>query len=249
MNTVLITRWEPLQRSMSQTSLCRGYGKSFEIACTTQEAQSSKSSSHHRVVSYSLKGMKIVVQFEADACDCRRQNPKVAVYHSEAHSAGRDLTSERKQASSCDFSSRSSSHLNIVDIGEKHDSDCLIEIKSRDHKNRNLDDIMVQMWLSGRRRVYFGRHVRGRFDTDTVYQGDIDADLREWQKQHEDSIACFIELLSQIRRKVKESALEDGGGRFALICERNKTGTVLTLWRREGGQDFLQSETLAKLQR
>lgn len=211
-DTVLMTRWEPLQRSMSQTSLCHGYGKGFETACTTQEGRSFKSSGHHRIVSYSLGRLNILVQLEADACDCHCQLPETVIFQSTVPSGSQDLISGREQASPCDLSSRSPSHLNIVNVGKSHDSDCLIEIKSRDHKNLKLDDILVQMWLSGRRRLYLGRHVLGRFDTNAVYEGDIDADLEKWRKQHEDTIARFTGLLEQIRRKVKESAFDEGGG-------------------------------------
>jgi hypothetical protein len=122
----------------------------------------------------------------------------------------------------------------------------MIEIKSRDHKNKNSDETMVQMWLSGRRRLYLGRHIRDRFVTNAVYEGDIDPDVIIWQRQHEGEIACFTGLLEQIQQKI--SASGDDGGRFALVCERDGIGSVLRLWRREGGQDLLRHETLARLQ-
>jgi hypothetical protein len=58
----------------------------------------------------------------------------------------------------------------------------------------------------------------------------------------------FEGLLEQIRRIVVQSACHNEGCRFALMCERDKVGTALTLWRRESGQDFLQYETLVRLQ-
>jgi hypothetical protein len=58
------------------------------------------------------------------------------------------------------------------------------------------------------------------------------------QKNH------FKGLLEQIRRIIVQSACHNEGYRFALMCERDKVGTALTLWRREGDQDFLQYETL-----
>jgi hypothetical protein len=140
--TVMMTRWEHLKESMSQTPLCRGYGVNFEMACTTQEGRLAKSSSHHRVVSYSLGGMKLVVQCEADACDCRCQGADDGNVYSKAQLLARDSTSAKRYRSQGNLLDRPPSPLNI---GEKHDSNCLIEIKSRDHKNRNLDDIMVQM--------------------------------------------------------------------------------------------------------
>jgi hypothetical protein len=211
------------------------------MACTSQEGRPAKSSSHHRVVSYSLGSSNLVVQFEADACDCRCER-----VDEKAQSAALDSMLVRQKPSQGHFPDHLASPLNVVDIGKTHGSDCMIEIKSRDHKNKSSDEIMVQMWLSGRRRLYLGRHIRGRFDTNAVYEGDIDPDVIIWQRQHEGEIACFTGLLEQIRQKM--SAFGDGGGRFALVCERDGIGSVLRLWRREGGQDLLRHETLAKLQ-
>lgn len=246
--TVMMTRWEHFEENMSQTSLCRGYGANFEVACTSQEERQVKSSSHHRIVSYSLGELNMVVQFEADACDCRCQAANDGTIKSEAQSIGPNAITTKEYSLEDKLPGRSPSPLNIVEIGEKHDPDGLIEIKSRDHKNRSLDDIMVQMWLSGRHRLYLGRHNRGRFDTNAIYQGDIDSDMIIWQRQHKETIVRFAGLLKQIQRKVMESAIHSEGGRFALVCERDKIGRKLTLWRRDGGQDFLRPETLARLQ-
>jgi len=54
--------------------------------------------------------------------------------------------------------------------------------------------------------------------------------------------------LEQIQRLIVQSASHDEGGRLALVCERDKVGAALTLWRCEGGQDFLRYETFARLQ-
>lgn len=246
--TLMMTRWEPLQDNMSQTSLCRGYGRGFEASCTTQEGRLSKSSSHHRVISYSLGDLNLVVQFEADALDCRcSQKLERQIDYSDMPVTNRGPDSAVAGASQNDIQEDSAPPLDIVDVGTTHTCDCMIEIKSRDHKNESLDDIMIQMWLSGCRRLYLGRHIRRRFETDAVFEGNVESDLRIWQIQHEDEIACFITLLEQIRQQVSQSALGAVDGRFALVCERVGTEMVLKLWRRESGQDLLRQETISRL--
>jgi hypothetical protein len=243
--TLMMTRWEPLQDNMSETSLCRGYGRGFEASCTTQEGRLSKSSSHHRVISYSLGDLNLIVQFEADALGCHcSQELELQSPHSDMPATNQGPYSTVSGAFQNDIQEESAQPLDIVDVGTTHSLDCIIEIKSRDHKNKFLDDIMIQMWLSGCRRLYLGRHIRGRFETDAVFEGNVENDLRLWQIQHEAEIACFVTLLEQIRQQVSQSSLGAVDGRFALVCERVGTEMVLKLWRRESGQDLLRQETI-----
>lgn len=74
--TMMMTRWERDPSSMTQTPLCRGYGRGFEKICTRLEGTQSESTSHHRIVSYTLGSLSFAVQFEADLriCDCRVQS-------------------------------------------------------------------------------------------------------------------------------------------------------------------------------
>ncbi|KAM0714644.1 hypothetical protein Q7P37_009942 [Cladosporium fusiforme] len=113
--TVMMTRWEHLKESMSQTSRCRGYGVNLRWRALRR-----KEDWPSRPV--------ITELFRADD----------GIVHSIAQLLARDSTSAKRYRSQGDLSGRSPSLLNIVDIGEKHGSNCLIEIKSRDHKNRNL---------------------------------------------------------------------------------------------------------------
>lgn len=246
--TLMMTRWEPLQDNMSETSLCRGYGRGFEASCTTQEGRLSKSSSHHRVISYSLGDLNLIVQFEADALGCRcSQELERQIPYSDMPAINQGPDPTVSGAFQNDVQEESAPPLDIVDVGTMHSLDCIMEIKSRDHKNKFVDDIMIQMWLSGCRRLYLGRHIRGRFEKDAVFEGNVESDLRLWQMQHEDEIACFVTLLEQIRQQVSQSSLGAVDGRFALVCERVGTEMVLKLWRRESGQDLLRQETISIL--
>jgi hypothetical protein len=247
---LMITRWESLQETMSQNSLCRGYGGGFEASCTTQEGRLTKSSSRRRAISYSLSDLNLIVQFEVDAfhCLCSQRVDGKNLCSNTRVTDGEPVLAVA-EASQSNFPEDFAPSLDIVDIGMTHDNVCMIEIKSRDHKNKASDDIMVQMWLSGCRQLYLGRHIRGHFDTDAVYRGNIESDISIWQRQHGDEIVCFTALLRQIRQKVSQSASGAVGGRLALICERLGTDMILKLWRHEAGQDFMRHEILVRLQR
>lgn len=139
--------------------------------------------------------------------DCRLQRAQLGVeVCGRRQSLAENSAPARTQSFPDDHSDELASPLRTVDFGKAHGSYCMVEIKSRDHKNKSSDDIMAQMWLSRCRRLYLGRHVRGRFDRDALFQGDIDSDLIAWQRHHEDGMACFTGLLEKIRTKVLQSA-------------------------------------------
>ncbi|KUJ21237.1 uncharacterized protein LY89DRAFT_681819 [Mollisia scopiformis] len=64
--TIFLTRWEndPSQHVIDR--FYDGYGKSFEKAFLEHGVGLEDSSSHHRIVSYELGGMRWILQFEAD---------------------------------------------------------------------------------------------------------------------------------------------------------------------------------------
>lgn len=246
---LIMTRWESDPKNLTQTSLCRGYGRGFEEACTTQGNLEVDSTSHHRVISYSLGRLNILLQHEVDACDCQclEQDGKDNTSPTPQHQAW-NAAPARLPPSMVDSSDSSAMPLVVVDHGTRHSSACLVEIKSRDKKNARKDDIMVQMWLSGCHRLFLGRHLRGRFVSTDVYQEDITSDIGNWQADHENEISDFVRLLELIRQTVCEAASKAGSGRYALICARGRAEKQLELWRREGGQDMLRQETLSRVQ-
>ncbi|KAM0714501.1 hypothetical protein Q7P37_009795 [Cladosporium fusiforme] len=204
---LMMTRWDEDSKNLAQTSLCRGYGRGFEEACTTQEEQDVKSTSHHRIFSYSLGGLSLLVQSEVDACDCRcfaqdswefrirSSLPRVCpAVSAKATLPQTDLPHQMHLPDS------STLPLAVVDVGMKHSSECLVEIKSRDKKNTRMDDIMVQMWFSGLHRLYLGRHLRGTFVSTHAYQKDVTSDLAMWQRQNENEIAIFVGLLKHVKQ-------------------------------------------------
>ncbi|KAG7440084.1 uncharacterized protein BT62DRAFT_643654 [Guyanagaster necrorhizus] len=63
--TVLCTRWEPKVLMSADPG---GYGRNFERMLTRPAPGCTNAASHHRVITYDLAGMKLVVRAEVDAC-------------------------------------------------------------------------------------------------------------------------------------------------------------------------------------
>ncbi|KAK0245001.1 hypothetical protein EDD85DRAFT_782972 [Armillaria nabsnona] len=63
--TILCTRWEP---RVVMNANPGGYGRSFELMRTRPALGCEHATSHHRVITYDLAGMKMVVRAEVDAC-------------------------------------------------------------------------------------------------------------------------------------------------------------------------------------
>lgn len=63
--TILCTRWEPRVLMNANPG---GYGRNFELMRTRPALGCEHAASHHRVITYDLAGMKMVVRAEVDAC-------------------------------------------------------------------------------------------------------------------------------------------------------------------------------------
>ena len=235
--TMMMTRWERDLSNIARTSLCRGYGRGFEKACTQAEKKTPASTSHHRIVSYVLGDINIVAQFEADLRDCTcqsaQENRGTPTVPSQAIWA---QALARMQIRCAD---QSASTLHVADIGVFHTRDCLLEVKSRDHKNNNTDDIMAQMWLSSCHNLYLARHVRGRFDISGVQHKNVRKDLSLWQDQHQQDIAALHSILHTIRHAIQDDRESQSEKKYALVVDRECGKSVLKLWRRNGGQEML----------
>ncbi|KAK4551675.1 hypothetical protein LTR86_011006 [Recurvomyces mirabilis] len=246
--TMMMTRWERDPNSLTHTSLCRGYGRGFEKTCAKPETKDPESTSHHRIVRYALGDINVVVQYEADLRDCSCQpveQDHSAVNSPDVSSDSRSVQDQAQlQHQSADLSGLT---LKVADIGSPHTRDCLLEIKSRDHKNNNTDDILAQMWLSGCHNLYLARHVRGRFDASGVQHKNVRGDLELWQDQHEQSIAALQSILHTIRKVLQDDPMTSSAKEYALVLEQADGKSVLNLWRRNGGQVMLPDHIMQKL--
>ncbi|KAK0197780.1 hypothetical protein F5146DRAFT_57683 [Armillaria mellea] len=90
--TILCTRWEPRVLMNANPD---GYGRNFEHMQTRPAPGCEHAASHHRVITYDLAGMKMVVRAEVDAC-LPDPNGKAAHVQEVSQSTLVELTTKRK---------------------------------------------------------------------------------------------------------------------------------------------------------
>jgi len=243
--TMMMTRWEKDLNSMTHTSLCRGYGQGFEKVCTKQEEKAREATSHHRIVNYALGDLSVVVQYQADLRDCSffSEEPDRTALRLLKNTSGA-LSSQDQARLQHESTDRSVLMLDIANIGVTHTIDCLLEVKSRDHKNNSTDDILAQIWLSGYHNLYLARHVRGCFDASGVQHKNVQEDLVLWQSRHEEDVGAVQSILHTIRHTLQGDRMFHSAKKYALVLEHEDGKSVLKLWRRNGGQEMLSKNLM-----
>lgn len=149
--TILTTRWEPNSAWLMNTSLRRVYGRGFEEAVTKSSAEHIPTTSHHRVLSNISGDKHLIVQYQVDACACKCGCAAFGY-------AKTVLIDEIVASSKGQEAHGADAALRVVHAGTQHSSACLVEIKSRDVKNTDMDDIVAQLWLSGQTNLYLARY-------------------------------------------------------------------------------------------
>ena len=182
---------------------------------------------------FGVGDFSIVAQFEADLRDCTCQSAQESRGTPTVPSQALWAQAEAR------MQLQSASTLHVADIGVFHTRDCLLEVKSRDHKNNSTDDIMAQMWLSGCNNLYLARHVRGRFDISGVQHKNVREDLNLWRDRHQQNIAALHSILHTIRHAIQEDRESQSEKKYALVVDHELGKSVLKLWRRNSGQKML----------
>jgi len=228
--TMFMARWESDLSNLAQTSRCRGYGRGFERASTSGHLDPPQTS-HHRIVTYKLASLNTIVQYQADACNCRCE---------QLRSDGSTSTS---RTPSMVMPVASSHRLQLLTGGISHNTSCLVEIKSRETRSQNTHDILAQMWLSQQPTMFMGRHSRGSFTSTELIE--MAEETKAWETQSTLQLDLSATLLSELYGLVSATTKQDDARRFSLLYLRDKDPNVLQLVERRGGQDMLAPEDSA----
>nr|POE79745.1 hypothetical protein CFP56_07810 [Quercus suber] len=245
--TIFMSRWEQNLSTLAHMSWTRGHGRGFEQACTETQEAGKDLSSFHRLVSYKLAGIDLLVQHEVDACRCTCKGTAWECDYSEP------LTSSVQPAEQAPPNRNvptpiEASTLRVIKAGTKHSTNCFVEIKSRASGNTDLDDILGQLWLSRCHNLVLGYHQRGTFSPNDVKEEDMTLQLQQWQQDHADSISSLVKVLRQLKTIITDAQNSDMSSKFALLYSPGKDRNGLCLYSRLNGQEMLPKDLRSVLE-
>ncbi|KAG9013886.1 hypothetical protein FRB94_004266 [Tulasnella sp. JGI-2019a] len=215
--TVLFTRTE--KRDATFINGFQGYGHEYEKAATTQPLGSERATGHHRIISLSLGGIKVLLRFEVDACT---GTPAIGnqVEEDTLTAAFASLTTNTRRFPG--LTVRRSVSRTIAP------QSTIIELKTRAaRKALDWRDTYPQLYLSQTPYLYLAKHERGDFMPVERYE-ITGPELRRYAGQAEVGMVKLRDVLLQILEYAKE---EGEGVGMSLVCQ----GDGLALYRRKEG--------------
>ncbi|KAF4617348.1 hypothetical protein D9613_005790 [Agrocybe pediades] len=238
--TILMNRWEGRKREYFTG---RTYGFSFEKASTEPAPGCKESTGHHRIITYDLNGLKMVVRFEVDACI-----PPVAKYPRRSIASMSELTSSLNALSlaQADPALASSSplrsnQLRIFEGGIEVSSTSVIELTTRSQLTIkqygfNWKEAYPQLFFSQTAHHFLAIHQRGRF---------VDVQKRKLMSEQLQAVEEDVQVeLKKVRKAldvIREIVLEHGlDGRLSLVCVEGE----LKVYKRQSDESCLPESAL-----
>lgn len=237
-DTLFLTRRE--QKTYFVVNACgtSKVGSNFESAFTTPEPGLEDSSSHHRVLRYTLGDLKCVVRFEADACCKEKQNDPQALDQKLVHFFS--SPSEEKVRAKCKqlFSGESeeavaaaagdkSERTSVVLGGRIVPSSTMAELKTSQGANFGVAKHLPQLWFGRTSNLLIGTHADGTFHK--LEAVDVAKQLLEWEKTHQEQLRKLTWLIAELRNTVRSTP----GGYCVLVGKgKARKATVYAVAKR-----------------
>lgn len=251
--TLLMGRWEgdPL------LSKHNGYGSQFERRVTRHVEGLEGSVSCHLVAGYELGGLRMGVQIEVDAFQCKchwppgLELPKGAP--GERGQAGGEETatsgapvkqglvsSERFDVlSSLDALSLDDPADGALRTGTTLPLSCAVEIKTRKKNSAKDNPYISQLYFQQMHRVFLAFHDGERFRrTDMAFTGNRQS-LEAWERRNQVLLGRLVTLLRRVREEAVKKVGEEGTCKMALVLsigreERGRESWKVSLYERDG---------------
>ncbi|KAK0448474.1 uncharacterized protein EV420DRAFT_1275698 [Desarmillaria tabescens] len=204
--TVLCNRWEP----QSRLKVFDGYGYNFEDAVTSAAPGCERSSGgHHRVITYDLCGLTMVVRFEVDACHVPHDAPSTSTDFLSAQLASMALSKSTTSTHTVD--QRTS--LTVISTGKPIPNESVIELTTRKGNDSGirLRNKYPQLYFSQTPELIIGLHHNGRFT-------DVQRKTMESLTSLEDSLQRRLGALGQALSDIQDLVVQSGTeGRLSLV--------------------------------
>jgi len=217
--TVLFNRWEKRYREDFSGYT---YGFNFEKASTMHAKDCEESTGHHRIISYDLNGLKMVVRFEVDACIPTSASPAPRRGTASIDELTSSLASVAITSSSASvLPSSTVNGLTILKGGATRLQSSIVElttVSKRRHPSFDWTETYPQLFLSQTPHHFLAIHDRGRFQT--VEKRRL-GETREFQDVGQD-MQRSLQKLRRALQVIQQLVVEHGErGRLTLLCEAN----------------------------
>lgn len=232
-NTLFLTRRQQKTYFVVNARGATKVGSNFESAFTTSETGLEDSSSHHRVLRYTLGDLKCVVRFEADAC-CKEKNDPQAL-DQRCVNIFSSLSEERirarfKQLFSTEAEEETAAAVAAaatVNISESTSavlggrivpSSTMAELKTCQGAKFWVGKHLTQLWFGRTSNLLIGTHTDGTFHK--LEAVDVSKQLLEWETTHQEQLRKLTWLIAELRKTAQSTP----GGYCVLvgICKARK---------------------------
>lgn len=227
-NTLFLTRREQRTYFVVNARGTTKVGSNFESAFTTAEPGLEHSSSHHRVLRYTLGDLKCVVRFEADACCNEKQNDLQALDQS-CVSLFSSLSEEKirakcKQLFSVESEEAAAAAAAAGDIsagtyvvlgGRIVPSSTMAELKTSQGGKFSVARHLPQLWFGRTSNLLIGTHTDGTFYK--LEAVDLARQLLEWERTHQEQLRKLTWLIAELRKTVQSTP-----GGYCILVGKGK---------------------------
>lgn len=262
--TLFLTRRTKKRYLVAHADGTTKIGSNFESAFTKSESGLEDSSSHHRVVGYSLGDLKCVVRFEADACyekenkdpqvmDKRRVDFFSSLSGEELRAKCEQVSSsaEPKIAAAAAAAADVSPHTSVVLGGRIVPSSSMAELKTYQGGHFYMDKHLPQLWFGRTSNLLVGNHINGTFHK--LEALNVARQLLKWERMHQKVLRKLVWLITKLHKIAQGRTggccvlVGKGKAKRATVYGAAKQTSVLPdyivkkFWRkeRESEQNFL----------
>lgn len=237
-NTLFLTRREPKTYFIVNARGTSKVGSNFESAFTTPEPGLEDSSSHHRVLRYTLGDVKCVVRFEADACCKEKQNgPQaldrrcVSLFSSlsdkNTRAKCKQLFSTESEEAAAVAAGDISAQTSVVLGGRIVPSSTMAELKTSQGANFGVAKHLPQLWFGRTSNLLIGIHTGGTFHK--LEAIDLTKQLFEWERTHQEQLRKLTWLIGELRKTARSTP----GGYCVLVGKgKARKATVYAVAKR-----------------